>query len=137
MEDKAPWFRRALNLNCNFIVTPFWEEMIQWPFAYSVSSDDKICYPCTFLVEGPNLFVIRVINFIGMGHVRSSVDRVIAICPGRIQGEVTIPGFLWGYFTHTDLGGVTLGCFCIGCSSFVLQGVKLTIPSSKCKQTLS
>ena len=31
VEDKAPCFRRALNLNCTFTVTKFWEEMIQCP----------------------------------------------------------------------------------------------------------
>ena len=82
-------------------------------------------------MEGPNIFARRVINFIGTRHLRSSVDRVIDICHGHIQGYFTIPGFKWGYFAHTDIGGVISGFFYIGCSKSVLQEGKITIPSFK------
>ena len=73
-------------------------------------------------MEGTNEFLRRVLNFTGPRHVRSSVDRVIAIFSGCIQEEFTITGFRWVSFTHTNIGGATLGRFCIGCSISVLQG---------------
>ena len=81
--------------------------------------------------------VNNFLNFIGPRNVRSSVDKVIAICSGRIQGEFDIPDFRWVSYTHADLGGVSLGRFRVGCSSSVQNLGEVIIPVSKCKRNLA
>ena len=78
-----------------------------------------------------------VFNFIGTRHVRSSIDNIISLCSGYIQGEFGIPGFRWGFYTNFDIGGVTLVCFCVGCSSSLQLLGKVIIPLSKCKHILA
>ena len=83
------------------------------------------------------MFVQNFLNFIGPLHVRNSYDKVISICYGCIQRDFYTPSFQWVYYTYADLGGVTQGCFRVGCSSSVQFLGKLVIPMSKCKQTLA
>ena len=60
------------------------------------------------------MFVKKFLKFIEPLHVRISVDKVIAICSGIIQGDFDIPGFRCRSYNHADLCGVTFGRFCVG-----------------------
>ena len=92
-EDEAHWFRRGLGLNCTCTADPYWEENFQWSWAYLFRPEDTTRSSYNFLVEGPNVFVKIILNFIGKLNVRSSVNKVIVICSERIQEEFGIPGF--------------------------------------------
>ena len=127
---EAPWLRIGLCLNCTCTVIPFWEEMFPWPWAYFSRSDDVTWSPYMFLVEGPNVCMKKVLNFVGSRHVISSVDKVIDICSGCIQGEFYDPSFWWESYTHADMGGLNSGHFCVLCScSFQCLGKVIILVS--------
>ena len=63
--------------------------------------------------------------------------RLSLYAPDVFKDSSTSPVFQWGSYTHANIGGVTPGRFCVGCSSYVQHLGKVTIPVSKFKQTLA